>query len=76
VLAFGGGAQPRSGGSVEILRFGSSAGLGVVHLPALGGGVCLVDEGDVAGHVKAFGQLRGCALSTAKSVRMLREIGG
>jgi transcriptional regulator with XRE-family HTH domain len=75
VVPFGSGAHPNGGsGSMTILRFAEAQCLGVVHLPGLGGGVCLVDPADVAAHLRAFTQLQVSALPPHQSTRMLREM--
>jgi transcriptional regulator with XRE-family HTH domain len=77
VMPFDGGAQQDGGcGPMTILRFAEAPGLGVVHLPGLKGGYCLVGQADVADHVAAFTQLQVSALSPGQSSRMIREMAG
>lgn len=77
VLPFSAGAYGASGCAPHvILRFAEAPSLGVVHLPGLSGGACLVDQADVAGHLRAFTQLQVSALPPDQSVRMLREMAG
>ena len=77
VMPFDSGAQHDGGcGPMTILRFAQAPSLGVVHLPGLKGGHCLVDQADVADHVKAFTHLQVSALSPGKSSQMMREMAG
>jgi hypothetical protein len=77
VMPFDGGAHYDGGcGRMTILRFPQTPSLGVVHLPGLKGGHCLVDQPDVAGHVRAFTQLQVAALSPGRSAQMLLEMTG
>lgn len=72
VLPFAAGAHAAAGcGSMAILRFADTPGLGVIHLAALSGGVSLADRDDVARYVRAFAQLRAAALTPAASARLL-----
>ena len=57
--------------SLAVLRFPDAPGLGVVYLEALSGGVYLESQQDVARYIRAFALLRGAALSTADSARLL-----
>jgi len=73
VLPFTAGAHAAAGaGSMTILRFAGTPGLGVTHLPALAGGVSLEGAEEVARYGVAFAQLRAAALSPAASARLLR----
>ena len=78
VLPFEAGAHAAAGcGSMAILRFADTPGLGVIHLAALSGGgagVGLEDAEDVARYVRAFAQLRAAALTPAASARLLRDM--
>jgi transcriptional regulator with XRE-family HTH domain len=75
VLPFTAGADAAAGsGPMTILRFANPPGLGVIHLPALCGGVSLEGRDDVACHIRAFTRLRTAALTTAASARLLRAM--
>lgn len=75
VLPFAAGAHAAAGcGSMAILRFADTPGLGVIHLAALSGGVSLADRDDVARYIRAFAQLRAAALTPAASARLLRDM--
>jgi transcriptional regulator with XRE-family HTH domain len=77
VLPFAAGASAAAGGgSMAILRFADTPGLGVIHLAALSGGVSLEDRDDVARYVRAFGDLRAAALTPAASARLLHAMAG
>ena len=73
ILPFSSGAHAAAGfGSMAILQFSDSPGLGVVHLGGARGGVCLESQADFASYASVFDQLRSFALSAAQSARMLR----
>jgi transcriptional regulator with XRE-family HTH domain len=76
VLPFAAGAYAAGSGSMTILRFADTPGLGVVHLPGAGvsGGISLEDPADLARYVRAFAQLRAAALTPAASARLLRDM--
>ncbi len=75
VLPFSAGAHAAAGsGSLAILRFPDAPSLGVVYLEALSGGVYLESQADVARYIRAFALLRAAALSSADSVRLLRDL--
>lgn len=74
VLPFAAGAYAAGVGSMAILRFSDTPGLGVIHLAALSGGVSLEDRDDLARYVRAFAQLRAAALSPAASARLLGDM--
>jgi len=75
VLPFTAGANAAAGsGPMTILRFANPPGLGVIHLPALCGGVSLEGRDDVACHIRAFTHLRTAALTPVASARMLRAM--
>jgi transcriptional regulator with XRE-family HTH domain len=74
VLPFAAGAYAAGVGSMAILRFSDTPGLGVIHLAALSGGVSLEDRDDLARYVRAFAQLRAAALSQPASARLLAEM--
>ena len=62
---------PLRHGPAAVLAFGQAAGLGVVHLASLSGGVFLDGPNDVASYVRAFTR-RAAALSPAESSQLLR----
>jgi transcriptional regulator with XRE-family HTH domain len=66
--------RPPSSGPATILRFADVQGLGAVYLPGLSGGVCLVDQHEIASYTSAFEHLRASALPPAASARLIREI--
>ena len=75
VLPFTAGAYAAAGcGSMSVLRFADTPGLGVIHLAALSGGVSLEDQDEVARYIRTFAQLRAAALSPAASARLLRDM--
>ena len=75
VLPFTAGAYAAAGcGSMSVLRFADTPGLGVIHLAALSGGVSLEDQDEVARYIRTFAQLRAAALTPAASARMLRDM--
>jgi transcriptional regulator with XRE-family HTH domain len=75
VLPFDAGAHAAAGeGSLAILQFDQAPDLGLVHLGAIGGGVCLEAQNDLGSYTRAFERLRGCALSPRRSALMLRGI--
>jgi transcriptional regulator with XRE-family HTH domain len=75
VLPFEAGAYAAAGcGSMAILRFADTPGLGVIHLAALSGGVGLEAREDVARYTRTFAQLRAAALTPAASARLLRDM--
>ena len=53
-----------------------AAGLGLVHLGGIAGGVCLEGQDDLAAYARAFDQLRAFALSPAQSALLLRGLAG
>ncbi len=73
VLPFTAGAHAAAAsGSMAILRFADTPGLGVIHLTALSGGVSLEGGDEVARYLSAFARLRAAALTPAASARLLR----
>jgi len=76
VLPFAAGAYAAGSGSMTILRFADTPGLGVVHLPGAGmsGGISLEDPADLARYIRAFAQLRAAALTPAASAVLLRDM--
>lgn len=75
VLPFSAGAYAAAGsGSMAILRFADTPGLGVIHLAALSGGVSLEGRDNLARYTRVFAQLRTAALTPAASARLLRAM--
>ncbi len=75
VLPFTAGAYAAAGcGSMAVLRFADTPGMGVIHLAALSGGVSLEGREEVARYIRTFAQLRAAALTPAASARLLREM--
>jgi transcriptional regulator with XRE-family HTH domain len=75
VLPFAAGAYVAAGGgSMAVLRFSDTPGLGVIHLAALYGGVSLEGRDEVARYIRTFAQLRAAALSPAVSARLLHDM--
>jgi len=81
VLPFEAGAYAAAGcGSMAILRFADTPGLGVIYLAALSGGgaggarVGLEAADDVARYARTFAQLRTAALTPEASARLLRDM--
>jgi transcriptional regulator with XRE-family HTH domain len=75
VLPFTAGAYAAAGcGSMAVLRFADTPGLGVIHLAALSGGVSLEGQDEVARYVRTFAQLRAAALTPTASARLLRDM--
>jgi len=77
VLAFESGAHAAAGdGALAILQFAGTAGLGIVHLGGIAGGVCLESRSDLAAYSEAFDQLRASADTPAQSALLLRDLAG
>lgn len=77
LLPFDSGAHAAAGdGSLAILQFTETPGLGLVHLGGIGGGVCLAGQRALATYTRAFEQLRVSALSPAQSALLLRGLAG
>ena len=77
VLPFAAGAHAAAGsGPMTLLRFAEAPAIGVVHLPALSGGISLEGRDDVTRYLRAFTQLRAAALNPARSARLLRALAG
>ena len=75
VLPFESGAHAAAGyGSLSILQFTGTAGLGLVHMGGIAGGVCLEERGDLAAYAQAFVQLRAFASSPTQSALLLRGL--
>jgi transcriptional regulator with XRE-family HTH domain len=77
ILPFESGAHAAAGdGSVGVLQFSGTPGLGLVHLGGVSGGVCLEGQGDLAAYAGVFDQLRAFALSPVQSALLLRGMAG
>ena len=77
VLPFESGAHAAAGdGALAVLQFTGTAGLGLVHLGGIAGGVCLEGRSDLVAYAEAFDQLRAFALSPAQSALLLRGLAG
>ena len=75
VLAFESGAHVAAGeGALAILQFAGTAGLGIVHLGGIAGGVCLESRSDLAAYSEAFDRLRASADTPAQSALLLRGL--
>jgi transcriptional regulator with XRE-family HTH domain len=73
VLPFAALAHPApASGSMTILRVGGPAGIPVAYLPGIAAGQFLAAQ-DAALHVRAWEQLRACALSGGESAELLRK---
>jgi transcriptional regulator with XRE-family HTH domain len=77
ILPFEAGPNPAAAeGSLSILQFTGTSGLGLVHLGGIAGGVCLEGRGDLVAYATAFDQLRARAQSPARSALFLRGLAG
>jgi transcriptional regulator with XRE-family HTH domain len=75
VLPFAAGAHAAAGrGSMTILRFARTPGIGVIHLAGLTGGVSLEGREEVARYLRTFSRLKTAALTPAESARLLRAM--
>ena len=73
VLPFAAGAHAVAGcGPMTLLRFAETPEIGVIHLPALSGGVSLEGREEVARFLRTFGGLRSAALNTSRSAHLIR----
>ena len=63
-------------GSLGILQFTGTAGLGLVHLGGIAGGACLEGRGDLVAYATAFDRLRTHAHTPAQSALLLRGLAG
>jgi hypothetical protein len=75
VLPFESGAHTAAGdGSLAVLQFTGTTGLGLVHLGGIAGGVCLEGRGDLVTYAEAFDQLRAFAHSPAQTALLLHGL--
>jgi len=76
VLPLGATADPNRSGHMAILRFSEAPSLGVVHLRGLNGGVCLIGQAAIVGHLRVFTQLQHAALPPHQSAQLISEMAG
>ncbi len=77
VLPFESGAHAAAAdGSLAILQFTGTGGLGLVHLGGIAGGVCLEGRADLAAYAEALTQLRAFAHTPAQSALLMRGLAG
>jgi transcriptional regulator with XRE-family HTH domain len=75
ILPFEAGPNPAAAeGSLSILQFTGTAGLGLVHVGGIAGGVCLEGRADLVAYATAFDQLRARAQSSTQSALLLRGL--
>ncbi|HEY0933617.1 MAG TPA: helix-turn-helix transcriptional regulator [Trebonia sp.] len=75
VLPFAAGVHAAAGpGSMTLLRFAETPDIGVIHLPALSGGVSLEGRDVVTRYRRAFAQLRSAVLTPVQSARLMRSV--
>jgi transcriptional regulator with XRE-family HTH domain len=74
VLPFGATVDPNRSGHMAILRYSEAPSLGVVHLRGLNGGVCLIGQAAIAGHLRVFTQLQHSALPPHQSAQLISEM--
>jgi transcriptional regulator with XRE-family HTH domain len=60
--------------SLAVFQFAGTTQLGVVHLPAMSAGICLIDPVDVATYTAAFAQLKKSALDQTASAQLLCDL--
>jgi transcriptional regulator with XRE-family HTH domain len=75
VLPFTAGAHAVAGcGPMTLLRFAETPEIGVVHLAALSGGICLEGREDVVRYLRTFAGLRSAALPLSRSAHLIRAV--
>jgi transcriptional regulator with XRE-family HTH domain len=75
VLPFAAGAHAVAGcGPMTLLRFAEAPGIGVIHLPALSGGISLEGREEVARYLRTFAGLRSAAHPASRSAHLIRAI--
>jgi len=73
VLPFAAGAQAAAGcGSMTLLRFAEAPEIGVIHLPALSGGISLQGREEIVRYQRAFDRLSAAALTPSRSAQLIR----
>ncbi len=75
VLPFESGAHAAAGdGAFALLQFSGTAGLGLVHLGGIAGGMCRDGRDDLVAYAKAFDQLRAFALTPTQTAQLLSDM--
>ncbi len=75
VLPFAAGAHAAAGcGSMTLLRFAQTPEIGVIHVAALSGGICLEGREEVTRYLRTFAQLRSAALPPSRSAQLIRGV--
>jgi transcriptional regulator with XRE-family HTH domain len=80
ILPFAAGAHAVAGcGPMTLLRFApapeiAAPEIGVVHVPALSGGVCLEGREEVRRYLRTFAGLRSAALPASRSAHLIRAV--
>jgi transcriptional regulator with XRE-family HTH domain len=75
VLPFAAGAHVAAGcGSMTLLRFAETPEIGIIHLPALSGGVSLEGREEIARYSRTFAELRKAALPPSRSSQLIRAV--
>ena len=59
---------------MALLRFAEAPEIGVIHLPALSGGVSLEGREPVTRYLRVFSQLQAAALSPSRSAQLIRAV--
>lgn len=76
VLPFTAGAHGTAACAMTVLRFAGTAGIGVIHLDALSGGVSLDGPEELGCYLRAFAELRLAALTPEDSACLLKKMAG
>lgn len=75
VLPFTAGAHAVAGcGPMTLLRFADTPEIGVVHVPALSGGISLEGREEVTRYLRTFAGLRSAAFSESRSAHLIRAV--
>jgi hypothetical protein len=75
VLPFAAGAHAVAGGGpMTLLRFAETPNIGVIHLPALSGGISLEGREEVARYLRTFAGIRSAAYPVSRSAHLIRAI--
>ena len=75
VLPFAAGTHAAAGyGSMTLLRFAEAPEIGVIHLPALSGGISLQGREEVVRYQRSFDRLRAAALTPSRSAQLIRVL--
>ena len=59
---------------MTLLRFAEAPDIGVIHVPALSGGISLEGRDEVTRFLRTFAGLRSAALSTSRSAHLIRAV--